>query len=955
MIGMLSAVSAMAQEASSEKLERIEITGSRIRQIDAETAQPVLKLTAQDIQKSGLVTLGDIVNQLSSAGTPDFSKGQTLASNREQGGDYPNLRNLGSQRLLVLVNGKRWAQTVAGFTDLSTIPSSLVERIEVLKDGGSSAYGSDALAGVINFILKKSLDGGSVSVMTGANEAGDGKRNDFNLSYGLSGDKGSLMFGLTYSKQGEVWAKDRDITAYSYGPDFKTGGLGIGPWGRVRSTANGAATGSTYVLNHTGSYDGVGVGQASNDIANYHVGATADDSFNSTQQMMFTIPTELKSFFTHGSLDLSPSMRLSSTAMFAERNSVRQIAGYPLQSTSQSAYPVYIDKDSYYNPFGNQGVGVAAGAGVDAFFQRRITELPRVTENNNRTTHFDAALEGDMSIAGRAWTWSAGVNYSNVSGEALNSGNINLVNLKKALGPSFMNAQGAVQCGTAAAPITLGTGPGSCVPFNILGGPSASTAQALEYINQRGVTTYGATVKSLTADISGEIMKLPGGMMTAAAGLERRNVKGYDKPGVFEQNGLSTDLAGQSTTGDYTVKEAYVEVNLPLLKGVPGAEQLVLNLATRYSDYSNFGNTTNSKGSLLYRPIKDVLLRGTYAEGFRAPTLDDIAGGGSQSFASYTDPCDTRFGAAANTPEVQARCLAAGVPADFRQRGQNGLPITAPNTQSPYPFQQGAGNSFLQPETATTKTLGFVYSPSYLQGLTVGLDWYLIELKNRITGVTASALLNECYVNNVTALCGLHTRDSTGQVNAAALGNVNQGGLRTEGFDLSVGYRFPATSWGRFNLRSETTYVKKYEVKSTATSNWGPFSLSAVGENDIYRVKSNIGIDWTMGDFGVTLGTRYYSATKTTCWDTDPDAPVYCSNPTGEWSGGTGFNKLKALVYNDLSASYKTPWKGTLLVGVNNVFDKKPRINFDIGSSSSAVNAELPIDRSWFVRYTQQF
>lgn len=950
---------AFAQEA--QKLERIEVTGSRIRQIDAETSQPVLKLTQADIQKSGLVTVGDILNQLSSAGTPDFSKGNVLTSNREQGGEYINLRNLGSDRLLVLVNGRRWSQSVGGFTDLSTIPASMIERMEVLKDGASSVYGSDAIAGVVNFILKKSMDGGTISVYQGANELGDGKKSDVNLAYGVSGDKGNMMFGFTYTKVDPVWAKDREITATSYGPDHKTDGLGLGPWGRVRaiSPTTGGGTGTTYILNHTGIYDGVGQGQNSRYLANYHTTAAADgsDSFNPPSQMMFLSPTELKSIFTRGTLDITPSIRASTTAMFADRSSTRQIAGYPLQSTSQSSNRVYIDKDSYYNPLGNQGFAadgtpVTPGTGIDAFFQRRVIELPRVTTNNNRTLHLDAGVEGDLDIAGRAWTWSTTLNYSNVAGETLNSGNINLVNLKKALGPSFLNSAGVVQCGTPAAPIALGSGPGLCTPFNVLGGPSASTPEALNFINHKGVATYGSTVRSLHADASGEIVKLPGGMMSMAMGLESREVKGFDKPGAIEQNALSTDLAGGETIGDYDVNEAYLELNIPILKGVVGAEALSINLASRYSDYSNFGDTTNSKVSFIYRPIKDVMVRGTWAEGFRAPNLGDLAGGGSQSFSFYTDPCDTRFGAAANDPTVQARCTAAGVPAGFRQVGQTGLPITAPNTQTPFPFQTGAGNRFLQPETAVTKTAGVVFSPSFVQGFTAALDWYNIQVDNRIVGVSATYLANQCYVTGVAALCGLHTRNATGQIDSFLTGNANLGSMRTEGIDLSLMYRLPAQSWGKLTVRSETSYIKKFETKSTETADW---SDAGVGENDLYRVKSNLGIDWTMGDFGVTLGTRYYSASKTNGWDCDPTAPVECSNPDGEWTGGTGYNKLKALVYNDLSFSYKAPWKGTLLVGVNNVFNKKPRINYDIGSSSSSVNAELPIDRSWFVRYSQDF
>jgi iron complex outermembrane receptor protein len=961
---MVSAPSIAQQQPEAVKLERIEITGSRIRQIDTETAQPVLKVTAADIQKSGLVSVGDIVNQLSSAGSPAFSRGSVLTSNREQGGQYANLRNLGSQRLLVLVNGRRWSTTVGGFTDLSTIPSSMVERVEILKDGASSIYGSDAIAGVMNFILKKSMDGGEASAYYGQNEKGDGTKQEYRLAYGASSEKASVILGFTHLKEDPVFAKDRPITSFSFGDARPTAALGGGPWGRIRfvnPATGGALTGAgaiDRVLNHTGSFDGVGVGQASNNQANYHANSAAivDDLFNPTQQMMFQSPTELRSIFAKGSLDVAPSIRLNTTAMYAERLSNRQVAGMPFNSQSQPGNPVYLDKDSFFNPYGNQGVGVTPGTGRDLFVNRRTIEVPRTTANTNRTLHLDGSLEGDFELMDRFFTWSTTFNYSKVDGNTLSNGNLNLVNLKRAMGPSFRNAQGVVQCGTPTAPIALA----ECVPFDIVGGPSASTSAALNYVNHTGVATYGSSVKSLHVDVTGEIVKLPGGMLAFAAGLEKRDVAGFDRPGQMEQQNLTTDLAARTTTGKFTVDEGYLELNIPVLKGLPFAESLVFNLASRKSDYSNFGNTTNSKASFTFRPIKDVLTRGTWAEGFRAPTLGDTFGGGSQTFDSYLDPCDSVNGEAARDATVKARCTAAGVPVNFRQLNAAGAPVGSGGGQTPFPFSSGAGNAFLTPETAVTKTLGVVFSPSQIAGLTVGFDWYNVTVKDRIVAVSSAFLLNQCYITGITPICGLHSRDATGQVLNLNRGNANLGELETEGFDLSASYRLPVTPFGRFTVRTETTYLEKYRTKSSPTAAWG---RNLAGEFQLHRVKSNIGIDWSMGDFAATLGTRYYSPIKTNCWSVGSAtvAPQDCSNPTDFWSGGTGYNKLKAQVFNDLNLSYKAPWKGTVMVGINNLLGVKPRINYSASSSfggpssSSAVDPDLPLDRFFYVRYTQSF
>jgi iron complex outermembrane receptor protein len=943
----LGVQAAYAQEATqTTSMQRVEVTGSRIRQVDMETAQPIQIVTQEQIQKTGLVTVGDIINNLSSASSPDFSKGGSLVSNPENGGQYANLRNLGSNRLLVLVDGKRWTQSVGGYTDLSTIPAIFIERMEVLKDGASAIYGSDAIAGVVNIILKKTMEGGQISLYGGANQhKGDGKSKDFSVSYGAGNDKASVIFGLTHTEQGAVWAKDRDITQYTYGPDHFSGGTG--PWGRIRQvSASGGATGFNQYLNHTGGINGDGTGSPSNVASSYHAYTGADaDTFNSSSQMQFSMPTKLDSMFTKGSLELPYGMHLSTTAMFAQREAIAQVAGYPLNSMSQSAYPVYIDKDSYYNPYGNQALGGTGGQ--DLFFYRRTIERPRTTDNENRTIHIDAALSGEFNAIGKTFNWDVGYNHSSVSGSRLSTGNLNLLNLKKALGPSFRNASGQIQCGTAANPLPLTT----CVPFDVLGGPSASTDAALDYVMSTGQNTYGSTTNSATANIAGEILDLPAGGLGVAAGVEHREVRGYDIPGQFEQSGYSTDLAGNATYGRYNVKEAYAEARIPVLKDLPFVKSLTVDVATRYSDYSNFGSTHNSKVSVEWRPITDLLVRGNWGQGFRAPALGDTFGGGSQTFDTYLDPCDSKFGNAATDPAVAARCAAAGAGAGFRQLNQTGVAITGSGgAQGAYPFEAGAGNRFLGPETSVTDTLGFVYSPSWLPGASAALDVYRVKIDNRITAVSASYIANQCYVQGVPSFCTSIQRNAAGEITNLARGNANLGNLKTDGADLSLNYRFPTSKYGRFAVRSETSYTRQFSVKASVDSDWENYA----GEYYYNKFKSVNTLDWSLGNWGATWTVRYYSPTKDQCWDSETE----CSNPNGyTQSWGDGYNKIGAMVYHDMNVNYKTSWKGQIMFGINNVFEKKPRIVYATAgiTSSSSVDAAMPIDRFFYVRYNQAF
>ncbi|SFL99148.1 TonB-dependent receptor plug domain-containing protein [Rugamonas rubra] len=946
----LNSIAAFAQQADAP--QRVEITGSRIRAVDTETAQPILKISQAQIQAAGLITVGDILNQMTSAGgDPAFSKGSSLSSNRETGGQYADMRNLGSQRLLVLVNGKRWTQSVDGFTDMSTIPTSMIDRLEVLKDGASAIYGSDAIAGVINVILKKSMEGGNLSIYAGKNEKGDGQAKDFSLTYGAGNDKASLMFGLTHSLTDPVWAKEREITRFSKGPDHYKSGLGTSPWGRIRQVgADGSASGFNQILNHTGTYDGVGVGADSRNPASYHPYTGAEqDAFNSASQMMYIMPNKLTSIFTKGTIQLPMDMRFTTTAMYAKRDSSRQVAGYPLSSGTQATYPVYLDKDSYFNPYGNQVAG--AGKGQDLFFYRRTVDVPRVSDNSNQTLHIDATLEGELNLRGLPWNWSVGYNHSAINGTNVNTGNLNLPNLKKAVGPSFRNPAGVIQCGTAASPIPLA----ECTPFDIVGGPSAATPAALNYVMSTGQATYGSTVNSATADLSGELFTLPAGALGVAGGIERREVRGYDRLGQFEQSGLSTDLAGLSTSGGYTVKEAYLEANIPLLKGVPFAELLSVDFASRYSDYSNFGTTTNNKASFMWKPVKDMLVRGTIAEGFRAPTVGDTFGGGSQSYDDYADPCDSKDGDAASSPATAARCAAAGVPATYRQLNQAGQPVGSGGGQSTVPFMSGAGNADLKPETALTRTLGFVYNPSFVPGLTIGLDWFYIKISNRINAVESTYTANQCYVSGVQSFCDKIKRDPvSGMITSLSHGNANMGQLSTEGADLALSYRLPKNAYGQFNLRSESTYVASFKEKSTDDADW----IGYAGEFANNRLKSSLSLDWSLGNWAATFTTRYYSALRGHCFS----ATVECSNPGAKASWGTNYNKVKATTYSDLNVSYKTSWKGQIMVGANNLFNKKPVINYDAGSgvdsgpsSSSSVDPNLPIDRFFYARYNQSF
>ncbi|MFK2903578.1 TonB-dependent receptor [Dyella ginsengisoli] len=923
--------------SKAQQMQSITVTGSRIRSVDVETQQPVFVMSQDDIKKTGLTTVGDIISRMSMVGTPDFTSASVLASNSEQGGSYVDMRNLGAQRVLVLVNGKRWSTSVAGYTDVSNIPAALIQRVEVLKDGASSVYGSDAIAGVINFILNDHFQGAQLDGTYGVNQKGDGETTNYSLTLGQNNDKGSIVFNYTYNKQGPVWASKRALTNGNDGPNHENR-LFLGPWGELYDPVSG----TDIVLNHA---NGVGA-SPSNDPASYHAwDGRVDDAFNASSQMLERTPTTLNSIFTHGTYNLTDNVTFKGTAMYSERHAFSQIAGYPFQPGAFSD-PVLLSGQSYYNPY----------PGTDFQVYRRTVELPRQTRNNTNTAHLDAGLEGFFNVGEHEWNWDAGIAYNRSEGTLAGSGNLNRQAMALALGPSFLNADGVVQCGTAANPLPLGTSlnQGQCTPFDIAGGPTASTADALKFINALTTTRYGSSERSATANITGGLFNLPAGEFSFAAGVESRQEKGYLYPDLASQSGNTTDLAANSTAGRYRVNEGYVEFNAPILRDLPGAQSLSVDVASRYSHYSNFGSTTNNKYGFSWKPINDLLVRGNYAEGFRAPTLDDTFGGGSQSYDTFLDPCDTVYGAAATNAQVAARCTAAGVPAGYRQLKQDKTAITSVNgAQGLTAFNAGAGNANLQPETATTRTLGLVYSPSYVAGLDMSLDWYKIRVDNLISPISAGYVLDQCYLQGSQQYCGQFGRDpDNSQVVNLNRGNANLGYLETEGYDYSVRYRLPEYSFGRLVAQVSGSYVSKYQSQSSPDA----VVAESVGQYPIYRNRANISLDWSKGAFGATWTTRYYSSIRDVCYSaSECNQPNYTSP---SW-GYTGANRHGATAFNDVQVRWNAPWNGQFRLGINNVFNKQPSVNYlanQLGyNSASSVDPNLDLDRYFYVGYTQKF
>ncbi len=953
--------------AQAKTLQAVTVTGTRIRSVDFETAQPIIVLDRAAIERQGFNSVADILQNLPEAGSPPISRSSVLASGEDVGGYYIDLRNLGNNRTLVLLNGKRLGTTTSGSQDLSQVPISAIDRVEVLKDGASAIYGSDAIAGVVNLITRKDFDGAEASAYVGEYDQGDGDKQTYSMTLGAHSDRGSVQMTAEYAKEDPVWARNRPYSAFPSTSRHPTSGFSI-----VSKEGNffmppGYCSSGLCALNPGGNPANPA------DFHNTGAGGAPNDRTNTNEKQMLQTGIERHSLFVSGDYAITDNIKFSTDFLYNKRATTQQVAGYPFQpafglpftlppASSDIGDPIGLEPDSFFNPTGEK-----------VYFYRRGWEVPRVTQSNLQTYRFSGTLEGSFELGEHTWNWDIGGFVNNNDLIKTQHGDFSLVAATGALGPSFRDpTSGLVTCGTAPGPDTslpYGSAPGSCVPWNPFvpfGGAGSNslgdpTLQA--YLFPFYHDTGNTRTVDYSANLTGAVFTLPAGDLSVAGGVEYRRESGNFSPDAFSQAGISTNLSSGPTGGSFDVKEYYLEVEVPLLKDIPFAKMLTANVASRYSDYSTFGTTTNNKFSLAWKPIDDLLVRGTYAEGFRAPSIADLFGGLSGTFDFYTDPCDVNNGSAAINPAVAARCSAGfagqpGTPANFVQIGQGGAPCTAFPCQTGTQFFSGA-NPNLQAETAISRTLGLVYSPSWVEGLDVSLDWYRIRINNAITGDTTTDQLSDCYILGVASRCAptLFQRSAgSGIVTFAQRGGRNSGFRDTKGYDFGVNYRLPQYSFGRFAIHWNTNYVdynntKPDNLPDTPVSPGTSFAGS-------FRIRSNASLDWALGDFGATWTSRYYSSQKERCsFDNVPGGGPECNLPDyiAPDVGALRLNRTGANTFHDLQFRWNAPWNATVSVGANNVFDHVGPNLYSSPNSQYSYYGGFDIGRFYYVRYNQKF
>ena len=905
---------------AQETLEEVLVTGSKIRGAAIDRASPVNILTQEDLQNTGLTSVADILNQLPNSGSSlntRFNSSGNFGFPPDGGGigagaAQVDLRNLGSKRTLVLVDGIRWvhgssASGVSSATDLNTIPLSIIDRIEVLEDGASAIYGSDAIAGVVNIITKKSFEGIEVSAYGGQWDDEDGNTTDFNLSWGVQTDRTNMFFSGSYNNQDEVKAKDRDISSFPVaGLDHCLGNCSSGtPQGRFFLTDPNTGTGVDVTINDgVGGipvYDPADPGGPNDD---FHAFATAD-RFNFSQFNLVVAPVERWNLFTQINHQLTDNVRANVKAMYNNRQSTNQAAPEPLFIGPEAGNgnlldTISIDVTNPFNPF-----GFTVDAATNGFFmgRRPLEGGPRVFDQDVDTFYISGGLDGEFEWADRQFYWDMTAAYSKNTASQVKHGGYNSAHLKRALGPLD-------ECTDA------------CVPFNFFGGQGADgqgtiTQEQLDYV---GFVQKDESEQELTSyqfNLSGTAMELPAGKWGFAVGYEYREQEGSFTPDAVVVAGESAGVPSSPTSGSFDVDEFFFETNVPLLADKPFANLLDVTFAIRYSDYDTIGDDTTNKYAARWKPIEDLMFRASFSEGFRAPGIGELFGSAARFDQTLDDPCSGLT--AASDPGLVANCGALGVPTDGSYVQFNSqISVTT------------GGNPNLKAETSDNTMYGVVYSPSWVENISwidaveFEVNYFDIEVDDAIQALDAQVQLAGCVATLDSTLCNGISRTSGGVINGFANALTNIGGIETTGYDFTITYASPDTKYGSFTARLTGTSLDEYTESVPTESGFVDLDREGTEIGDPERgfpeLKTNLYVDWRYNDWHVGWTMRYIDDMTERC-PAIATGENLCSNEAN------GKNEMSDVYYNDLQVTWTpdvTFGDITLQVGANNIFDEDP-------------------------------
>jgi iron complex outermembrane recepter protein len=809
---------------------------------------------------------------------------------------------------------------------LQSFPVNMIERVEVLADGASSIYGSDAVAGVINLIPKTNFDGFEISFGAGSPSEDGGDHIDTGILFGISGDRGFFTAAISYVDDGDVDYQDRDWAQIPILGQLDVGGgqiltlmgSGIPPEGRILEPGAGVIFKAdpvtnasfqpydTFCLSNTNGADGSGsldciLNQGHR--FNYNDIPTGVSLINENQAVNFAGIGEynfdngmvgyMSTIVAHreGRLNFTPLPIQGAAGRFTDL--IQVPFTHPLLPTDARDL-VLGARATNCAALGDAAEEAACLANPD--FQmswRGLDAGARTFDYDSDTVAATVGLRGTLK---NDWEWDIWATVGHSELFEVTKGQVNVGNLQIAVDPAACAL-------VASCPKDANGDP----TLNIFG-RSPKTAEEIAYITFDDIEDTSYDMVHFAAAISGEFGDLPAGSVGVALGAEYRDESGGVQPSGIVQLGDSGGNFNSPTDGSYDVTELYAEFSIPLLEDAPGAEDLSLDVAFRWSDYNTFGDESTYKVAVSWAPIESLRFRGTVATGYRAPNILELFGGISDTFQSVVDPCTAPIA----DPNVQANCTAAGVPAGFVQPAAQ-LKISA------------GGNESLEPETSDSFSAGLVWEPDFAQ-LRVALDWYDVEVDDAIGTPDPVNIITTCYnspAGDLSALeCGRLGRGQAGDIVRFDLLNENVAKIETSGIDMDVTYSTDV-GFGDLEINWLVNYLDEWKqtlVSGVEEDRTGQVA-GAVSDWAAYpELRSNLRVRLIRDAWWVGLTYRYLDEMEA--------ADVI--------GFGTLSPEADAVHYVDLDFGYEIgPWN--LLAGVQNVSDEEPPYVTDVSINTSDI------------------
>ncbi len=968
-------------------IEAIVVTGSRISRRDYQSDSPIVTIDESTLAAAGQPTLDRAIGEM-----PQFAAAQGMSevgdvqgSTGFAGGQaYGDLRGLGPNRALVLMDGRRMMPSNPnGSVDLNTIPMSMIENVEVITGGASSTYGSDAIAGVLNFKLRDHFSGAEVSYQHGETTHGDGATEHASALLGgnFADDRGNAVLAIEYSERGVVHGADRpffaNIRQLARPPEgiLPAGTFGTSP---TIGAVNGVLAGypGTTPIAGSGAYNGsLGVNTdgtiftdlaAPNCVQNYRglgklKGVNISPDCTKVQVALgqyFAIQVPLTKYnvLARSTYKLNDNVSAYMQFSFMESTARDETAG----GSTGPGKELYIPLNNPYvvnNP-GLQAILASRPAdpnNPNALTQPLVlTKLLSMSGDRIQSYKYDvyqavAGLKGDIPIPGTDLTWDVYSSY----------GSTQFTNLQQ--NDSSKSALASILDGTAN---FQGSG-GSCVGFawNPLGSNPLS-AGCREYVTRENNNLNTITQKNVEGTLQGKIMTLPAGDLRFAFGGDYRGSSFDYHPdsGLINNDSFSYDTT-VATSGTQNVREVFAELLVPVLKDLPLVEELSLDLGARRSDYDGFGGVNTWKADMNWKPVSTVSVRGGYARAIRAPSLGELFAPtvtGNLNIGSGPaagDPCATgsSFRTGATAAQVAALCQAQGVPAALYPNYTYGVDSV---------HGTSGGNPSLTPETADTYSIGTVWSPHFSSDLMhkfqVSVDYYHIAISNAVGSLALTDILPRCFnsdgVSNPTysatnIYCSQITRDrSTGNIVLGHEGLLNLASYKTDGIDTEIDWSFGlgalglSDSAGTFRLNSMINYTHTFDVSALPGSPVLDYAGS-IGNTQVSpemahpHWKANTAFGYLIGPVTTTLHWRYIAAMK------HQDVVV---DPTSTTPGVGTYN------YFDFDAHWAVVEHLELMAGLTNIGNKNPPFVSGQPLTTDSATYDI-IGRTYYVGFKSKF